>query len=82
MVYVVNCTGKDGSKDLKVCEHSLKEEERGAQRGEREHIDWPLSRGLIEADCGSMPCMLVSICAFAFSVHVCEREPYLKGRGG
>lgn len=25
MIHVVNCTGKDGSKDLKVCEHSLRD---------------------------------------------------------
>lgn len=40
MVHVVNCTCKDGSEDLKVCEYSLEEkrqehrEERG-KRGER-----------------------------------------------
>lgn len=48
MVHVVNCTCKDGSEDLKVCEYSLEEKrqehreergkrgERGERRGERE----------------------------------------------
>lgn len=29
MVHVVNCTCKDGSEDLEVCEHSLEEKGRG-----------------------------------------------------
>lgn len=64
MVHVVNCTCKDGSEDLKVCEYSLEEKgEEHREGGERESsrwtkipsqataIDWTLSRSLIEADC-------------------------------
>lgn len=37
MVHVMNCTGKDGSEDLKVCEHSL--ERRRSVEGRAEGTD-------------------------------------------
>lgn len=39
MVHIMNCTGEDGSEDLKVCEHSLRGEKAEHRQGEGENID-------------------------------------------
>lgn len=66
MVHIMNSTGKDGSKDLKVCEDSL-EGKRPAQRGRRsESNHWTKIslqvRALIEADCERVGLYSMCVC--------------------